>query len=389
MHRLELVRDGNLEGLQENLNSGNSFGVAEFGRPYFIRSESPYEFSHKTTMLHLACQQGHTEMVQWMVDTMVEGSKGGKEFAIRMLQQTDDDGAMPIHAAAFAGNADIVRYLLNSNDKLQPESDLFQATSDGSTVFLLAASRGALQILKICWPSSETAGTGGTLDVNKGMNNEGKTALHLAAAGGHLDAVIWLIQQCHADVKVADGASSETTPVFLEACTSGHLHVCKWLVENIPPEDLNIHAVDRKSALHYACLFSDNVELVQWLVEEQGFGIHDGRADGGYQPLHCACLTNRLTIVQWLLESGGAKIDSTTGSLTNYTAIYIAVYKRHVDLARYLIQKAGAPFVDVKDADGKTPQDVATETEVPELMDLFCKKAKLLQLLPVATIQSS
>jgi len=83
-------------------------------------------------------------------------------------------------------------------------------------------------------------------------------------------------------------------------------------------------------------------------------------------------MTDQLAVVKWLVETGGANIDAMTENPdipTRYTPLHVATYKRHIETARYLVEKGAA--LDVRDGDGNTPAEVAAETELPELMSLF------------------
>ena len=82
--------------------------------------------------------------------------------------------------AASAGNADTVRTLLAS-----PSVDVNGVDDQGNTALILAARLGHDDVVR----SLLTA----RADVNI-TNNEGKTALMLAAAGGHDETVAALMQ---------------------------------------------------------------------------------------------------------------------------------------------------------------------------------------------------
>ncbi|RPA83162.1 ankyrin [Ascobolus immersus RN42] len=82
----------------------------------------------KETPLHLACRFGKMHAARFLMAQMDER----KEVVAHTLQ-ANKDGWTPLHHASRAGNADIVRKLLEKG------ADINDSTYDGRTSFILAA----------------------------------------------------------------------------------------------------------------------------------------------------------------------------------------------------------------------------------------------------------
>ncbi|OWZ05228.1 hypothetical protein PHMEG_00022721, partial [Phytophthora megakarya] len=125
------------------------------------------------TALHNAVHNGHTDIILALLE-------GGADVGARSNVGRDGvlvlkNGNTALHLAAFNGNADVVKLLL------APSTIVKDVNSDGST-------DGA--------------------DVRKGVdvdakNTRGNTALHEAAANGHMDVVLYLLDR-NADIEAVN-----------------------------------------------------------------------------------------------------------------------------------------------------------------------------------------
>eukprot|EP00061_Rhincodon_typus_P017757 g46601.t1 len=131
----------------------------------------------------------------------------------------------------------------------------------------------------------------------------GATALLMAARYGHLDVVVYLLEQCGADVELGgsvsfDGETIEGAPPLWAASAAGHLTVVRSLLE------------------HGASV--NNTTLTN------------------STPLRAACFDGHLDIVRYLIEH---RADMEVANRHGHTCLMISCYKGHREIADYLLQK--------------------------------------------------
>ena len=164
-------------------------------------------------------------------------------------------------------------------------------------------------------------------------NNNGETALLLAAWNGHLPMVQWLLQKGGARI---DEADNDGETALLLAAWNGHLPMVQWLLAEggARIDDANNQG---STALLYAAL-NGHLPVVQWLLAEGGARI-DETDIGGKTALLLAALNGQLPVVQWLLQEGGARIDETNNyGYTVWTYLEPHLKPKSVDQLRPVLQ---------------------------------------------------
>ena len=134
---------------------------------------------------------------------------------------------------------------------------------------------------------------------------EGKTLLHLACAGGHLDVVKYLIDEHKLDPLSED--DNQRTPLH-EACDNGQIDIVRYLV--------NERSVDP-----------------DYDIINPNYGNPNRR----YGPLHSACSGDHLEIVKFLVNE--RKCDYTKTSDYDVNVLHVASVMGQVDIARYFIEE--------------------------------------------------
>ena len=133
--------------------------------------------SSNATPLHWAVQGGHLKVVQWLV---VEGNA-----AIDTVSRT---GVTIFHIAAAKNHHEIVRWLTLYAYKKHPKPRYLINTKDknGATPIYHAAHHGHVGVIR--W-LAEKGGADPTI-----FTSQGFAPLHVAAIGGHSEAVKYLFQ---------------------------------------------------------------------------------------------------------------------------------------------------------------------------------------------------
>ncbi len=122
----------------------------------------------ENTPLHLAAVMGREDLAEMLI----RGGAGIKKIE-------NDIGLSPIQYAAIAGQANVVKILLDNGASVNEKN------SKGETLLLLAASRGHLAVVKLLLERGA--------DVNMADNNN-ERPLHVAANQGHPKVVQALIE---------------------------------------------------------------------------------------------------------------------------------------------------------------------------------------------------
>ncbi|KAF7552239.1 hypothetical protein G7Z17_g4467 [Cylindrodendrum hubeiense] len=217
-------------------------------------------------------------------------AKGSAEAAEHLLKHQADVNARdllnwsPLHYACKSGTTLTVQNLLREGAELDVRG------TDGVAPLHRAAmngySEGHKEVVDYLWK-----------DANKKLrDNNGRTALHLAATAGKEEVVRWLIKEPEADKEAKDRYSQ--TPLHL-AAAGGHIETMRALVKEL---EANNEARDKdgRTPLHYAT-GGGHTETVRALVKE--LKANKEAKDGdGRTPLHEAVRCGHTETVRVLVK---------------------------------------------------------------------------------------
>ena len=240
------------------------------------------------------------------------------------ITAVDGGGYTPLHKASYAGQADVVRYLVELGADLDPVS------SSGSTSLHGAAYYGHQAVVEILIEAGA--------DVNV-SNNGGYTPLLSALAGGHTDIARVLIAH-GANPNVVTG---EGQTVLMMAVQSSN----KALTELILSKNPDLETADSygRTALLLTARESGSREIAELLVET-GANI-DAKDKFGSTPLELASWRGFAGIVNLLLDRGAA-FPTTPARLNR-----LLTYATETNLPR-LFEEVVSRGADVS---GRNPND--------------------------------
>lgn len=231
----------------------------------------------------------------------------------------------------------------------------------------------------------------GSLGVHPGVRPEtARASLDeglCAARDGDLAALRHLVNDKGWDA--AGTRDRNGSSALLWAAGGGHLHVCRYLVDELGVDALARQArCDCRNALHWAAR-NGRLEVVRWLVEEQKLDVNEGTLDGT-TPFHFACYQGheeccRLLLglgahastlnrfgcnaMQWAGHSGNVRmcrflvsvgVDPGRVNNNGHSAIHKAALKGQRHVCQYFLDEAGlGPEHMREDGAGHTPAELA------------------------------
>lgn len=321
-----------------------------------------------STALHEAAYAGHLLMVQYlktrfpdMQDVRNKRSFAPCHFASQeghldvlkclLPDHTDDlpltdQGQTILHIATYNGMMDIVRFLCSKIPSLLSSED-----SDGAIALHYAARGGSIDALVYL--------TDKGLDP-KTVTNSGSTILHLAAFEGHLDMVLYVCEKYPELAEVKD-SSGHSAAHYVAA--SGEVHVLLNILKHgISPR---IRAENGSSLLMKAA-GSGKLTMVQYLCTEYPdmLGFCDNY---GCNMLHYAACGGHIDIVKYGVCNG---LNPMSLSDEQYTLLHVATFHCHPDTVAFLCESF-PDMINFKDSSQRTPEDMAKEFGHVEIVSIF------------------
>jgi ankyrin repeat protein len=289
------------------------------------------------TVLHDAAYSGTLDIVKYLVE---QGAN---------VDAKNNVGWTPLHAAASSGKLDVVKYLVDEQG-----ADVDAKNNDGWTVLHAAAYYGTLDIVQYLVEQ------GADVDAER---NDGYTVLHSAAASGKLDIVKYLVETKKMDpnLELPDGTKpSELAP---EGVVRDYLQEKETIAqtdtkegnETKCPENTFIQLAPKEIDEMFDAVDTQDLETVKSYVNKNNqkclslVNATVNTSTGKYTVLHEATYSEKLDIVQYLVEKG-ANVDAKRDD--GWTVLHSAVAYGTLDIIKYLVEQ-GAD-VDAKDNDGYT-----------------------------------
>lgn len=256
------------------------------------------------------------------------------------------DGMTPLHYASIEGNQDIVSVLIEAGANI----DITDVS--GNTPLLWAVRKGALDSVQNLWEFS-----------NKRLrDNQGRTALHLAALSGMADVVEWLIAQGGAELEARD--RDKYQPLHW-AAQNGHEEIVDMLISKGAAKDAK--SSQGSTPLH--CAANNGHTHVMALLLKHGLGTNS-KSKELWTPLHGAAYGGHEEAVEFLIQQGADKdAECVRGLLFGITPLHIAVEQGHEKVAALLVQHGANP--EAKDENGMTPLHRASHKGHEDIVKLL------------------
>ncbi|XP_076108209.1 uncharacterized protein LOC143076365 [Mytilus galloprovincialis] len=202
---------------------------------YHCNSNVNYCRKDGVSPLFFACQEGHTEVVQMLINNKAD------------INKCRDVGASPLFIACQKGHTEVVQMLINN------KADINKCTDTGISPLFVACQEGHTEIVQML--------INNRADINKCTDN-GTSPLFVACQEGHTEVVHMLINN-KADINKCndDGGS----PLFI-ACQKGHTEVVQMLINN--KGDIDKCTRTGESPILIAC-YIGHIEIVELLLKHE------------------------------------------------------------------------------------------------------------------------
>lgn len=252
------------------------------------------------------------------------------------------DGSTALHWAAYTGNVEMVRLLLEHKASLQVKTRL-----GALTPLMLAARNGHTNVMRVLLDGGDRAAT---------ANANGTTVLMMAAAAGKGDAVSLLVDR-GADVNARDATNGQTALMF--AAAQGRIDAIRALIA-------------RHADPNIATKVSPIVSMGErYKAQTNGKGTReitsegrtsDVKSMGGMTALMFAAREGHLDAVRALVAAG-ADVNKVNES-DEVSVLTLAIVNGRFDVARFLLDHGANPRLASKT--GLTPLYATVDAQWPE-----------------------
>eukprot|EP00981_Chlorochromonas_danica_P008338 scaffold2131_cov109-Ochromonas_danica.AAC.1 len=218
---------------------------------------------------------------------------------------------------------------------------------------------------------AEVINRGFTADLSReGWGSKGVTALHIAAAKGHVEMVQLLMLHPAIAVNALDSENG-WTPVHY-ACFHGHVEVVKHL-QSDSRVDMNIAArEDGWTPLHVACKNGQEKVVGLLLSNKQVDVTKENKI--GYTPFYTACEGDQAEVVKMLL--GVERVDINKENELGYTPLHTVCERGHVEVLSTLLT---SDRLDVSKVDkvGRTSLHIACKKGHMKIVENLLKDSRV------------
>lgn len=246
---------------------------------YVLPENSGWKDSSKGpqySLIHIAARMGHSDLLKFFI----EREKGRQEAVVE--QKSSDEGT-PLFAASKHGHADAVRLLLKKGANINVLAMNFKIRANESrsdvTALHIAALGGHTEAVKILRDDKRNK-------VIKAKTNQGETALHLAVQNNHqscqgvIDALVKIINIEERSIFRVNNITKKRTALHVAVENGNFEGTLKLLGLGAKP---NVETEELDTALHLAARKGLKA-IAKELLEKEAQTGRPNRA--GATPLH-------------------------------------------------------------------------------------------------------
>ncbi|CAI8592376.1 unnamed protein product [Vicia faba] len=256
-------------------------------------------------------------MVSPMAQTQVMSPR--KKMTKQLTGKRDDTH---LHSAARAGNLEVVRETLQGSEGDELVELLARQNQDGETALYVAAEYGYVDVVREMIQYYDLAEAG--IKARNGFD-----AFHIAAKQGDID-ILKILMEVHPELSMTVDPSNTTA--LHTAAAQGHIEIVQFLLE-AGSSLATIAKSNGKTALHSAARNGHLEVLKAFLGKEPSLAIRIDKK--GQTALHMAVKGQNLEVVEELIKADPSSINmvDTKGN----TALHIATRKARTQIVKMLL----------------------------------------------------
>ena len=224
-----------------------------------------YQNIDGSTALHIACAYGHTEVVNLLLQSGF------------MIHKQNLRNETLLHSACKLTNDNVKTVALLHLQSKQLKLDLNQQNISGWTALHYACFAGNLEIVKYMMNKSEEF-------LLNGLTKNGENALHLASGNGHVDIVKLILKHPEMGLDINQKDFGGNTPLHV-ACYSLNYDLVQFLLSHAEKQYIDVLAVNNygETILHAALKNDGCLKMVRLLLDyakQIGLDVNHEDSDG-------------------------------------------------------------------------------------------------------------
>ena len=257
--------------------------------------------------------------------------------------QTENNNESAFHYVAFSGNCELLQEMISHSNQGIVQLAVNKQNSLGWAPLLAASSKGHKDVVELLLKCNAR------VDV---FDNEGRSALHLAADCGSMDVCQSLLERnAFVNSKTKKGMTS-----LHFVANKGYSNLVDYLVtkHGATIESLTIK---KQTPMHMAAA-SGNLDTIEKLIDLEA--MVDSNDDFDQKPIHLAAQHDHTNVVKKFLEIRPSLVSSTTKD--GNTLAHLAAKKGSVDVLQAMFDIDAALVTQAKNRfNENTPLHLATE----------------------------
>lgn len=346
------------------------------------------------TVLHLAARNGNADVIREIVR-----HKEGAALALEL----DKQGCTPLYVACTISSPNAVKALLEIEEGKQ---SLFIGGRNATPLYAACVAKDdatALALLEepaTAGLINQSSGIGGgpmhracsrgffrvvekMLEFDEGRqaitskDTAGWTPLHIASSIGCAKSVGVLLNTPEGRDCLAWRTNTKAFPLEL-ACEAGNSDVVERILAETEAAELlaQPNPSTMRTVVHAACSPLDSRALQVLLEFPEGRAAALLQDEKGWTPLHLAADEGRHKHATLLLQACDGDELAMLTSKKGETALHVALRREEKDVALAIISETTPRTWTIRDENGKSPQDVASQSGLPELASILAPRVK-------------
>ena len=297
---------------------------------------------NKESVFHYVSLSGNIELLK---EILANANIGQIQISVNKQNTL---GWAPLLAASSRGHVEIVGSLLECNARV----DVFD--NEGRSALHLAAECGSMDVIKLL------------LDKNAFVNSKTKlgwTALHFAAHKGNTELAAYLIKSG----ATLDGMTiKKQTPMHL-AAAAGQKETCQKLLELEATVDSNDD--QEQKPIHLAAQH-DHTHLVQLFLEARPSLVSSTTKDGNTLA-HLAAKKGSTDVLKAMFAVDKALVTNAKNRFNSNSPLHLATEGGHIESVKLMLENGVSPTDE--NNDGFTPVHLAAKCGHADIFDIFAK----------------